>query len=63
MADDEIKRKIAKVIIASRKTLDPNFRAFWKNTAKTLAATHNVNLSEIENTPEYYIEIETRSYR
>jgi len=62
MNDDEIKRKIAKVIIASRKTLDPNFRAYWKATAKVLATKYNVSLSEIENSPEYYNEIKTRSY-
>jgi hypothetical protein len=62
MSDNEIKRKIAKVIIASRRTLDPNFCAYWKDTAKHMATKYNISLSEIEKSPEYYSETKTRSY-
>lgn len=62
MNDNEIKRKIAKVVIASRKTLNPSFKAYWKDTAKTLATKYNVSLTEIEKCPEYYNETKARSY-
>ena len=32
MNESEMKRKIAKVVIASRKSLDPTFKLYWKNT-------------------------------
>lgn len=62
MSEEDYKRKIAKVVIASRRTLDPSFRAYWKDTAKALATKYNVNLSEIEKCPEYYNEIEVSRY-
>ena len=62
MNDNEIKRKIAKVVIASRRTLNPSFKAYWKDTAKALATKYNVSLTEIENCPEYYNETKARSY-
>ena len=62
MSNDDVKRKIAKVVIASRKTLDPTFKAYWKNTAKTLATKYDVNLSEIEKCPEYYNETKAGRY-
>ena len=57
MNESDVKRKIAKVVIAGRKSLDPSFRMYWKNTAKTLATKYNVSLSEIEKCPEYYNEV------
>lgn len=54
MNESDVKRKIAKVVIASRKSLDPSFKMYWKNTAKTLATKYDVNLSEIEKCPEFY---------
>ena len=54
MSEDDIKRKIAKIVIAGRRTLDPSFRAYWKQTAKTMATKYNVSLTEIEKCPEYY---------
>ena len=62
MNDSEIRRKIAKVVIASRKTLDPSFKAYWKDTAKALATKYNVSLTEIEKCPEYYNEIKVGRY-
>lgn len=62
MSADDVKRKIAKVVIASRTTMDPTFKTYWKNTAKTLATKYNVNLSEIEKCPEYYNETKTSRY-
>jgi len=62
MNDSEIRRKIAKVVIASRRTLNPSFKAYWKDTAKALATKYNVSLTEIEKCPEYYNEIKARSY-
>lgn len=59
MSEEDIKRKIAKVVIAGRRTLDPSFKAYWKNTAKILATKYSVNLSEIEKCPEYYNETKT----
>ena len=61
MNESDVKRKIAKVVIASRKTLDPSFRMYWKNTAKTLATKYDVNLSEIEKCPEFYNEVKVSS--
>lgn len=46
-------RKISKIVIASKRTIDPTFRAFWKNTAKSLATKYNVSLKEIEKSVEY----------
>jgi len=62
MSTDDVKRRIAKVVIASRRTLDPSFRAYWKHTAETLATKYNVNLSEIEKCPEYYNETKASRY-
>ena len=62
MSEEDYKRKIAKVVIASRRTLDPTFKAYWKYTAKALATKYNVNLSEIEKCPEYYNEIKASRY-
>jgi len=59
MTDEDVKRKIGKVVIASRNAIDPSFRSYWQNTAKTLATKYNVNLSEIENNLELYNESET----
>jgi hypothetical protein len=60
--DSEIKRKISKIVIASKITLDPSFRQYWKDTATSLSTKYNVSLSEIENSSEYRNEIKTRSY-
>jgi hypothetical protein len=60
--DSEIKRKISKIVIASKRTLDPSFRQYWKNTANSLVTKYNVSISEIENSPEYHNEIKTSSY-
>tara|TARA_Y100000389_G_scaffold205007_1_gene261889 strand:- start:1470 stop:1715 length:246 start_codon:yes stop_codon:yes gene_type:complete len=54
MNESDVKRKIARVVIAGRKSLDPSFKMYWKNTAKTLATKYDVNLSEIEKCPEFY---------
>lgn len=62
MSEEDIKRKIAKVVLASRRTLNPSFRAYWKDTAKAMATKYNVNLSEIEKCPEYYDEAKTSRY-
>jgi hypothetical protein len=62
MNDSEIKRKISKIVIASKRTLDPSFRQYWKDTATSLSTKYNVSLSEIENSSEYRNEIKTRSY-
>ena len=32
MSEEDYKRKIAKVVIASRTTMDPTFKTYWKNT-------------------------------
>ena len=61
MNDNEIKRKIAKVVLASRRTLNPSFKAYWKDTAKTLATKYNVSLTEIEKSPEYYANVKVSS--
>jgi hypothetical protein len=60
--NSDIKRKIAKIVIASKRTLDPSFRQYWKDTATSLSTKYNVSLSEIENSSEYRNEIKTRSY-
>jgi len=62
MNDDEIKRKIAKVVLASRRTLNPSFKAYWKDTAKAMATKYNVSLTEIEKCPEYYNEVKASRY-
>jgi len=54
MSNDQAKRKIANCIMASKRALDPSFRAYWKDTASKLAKTYNVNLTEIEKSPEFY---------
>lgn len=60
--DSEIKRKISKIVIASRRSLDPSFRQYWKDTAKKLATKHQISLSEIENSSEFNIEIKATRY-
>jgi hypothetical protein len=57
MSEEDYKRKIAKIVIAGRRTLDPTFKAYWNHTAKTLATKYKVSLSEIEKCPEYYNEV------
>lgn len=54
MSKEQARRKIANCIMASKRALDPSFRAYWKDTATKLATTHNVSLSEIEKSPEFY---------
>lgn len=61
MNESDVKRKIAKVVIASRKTLDPSFKAYWDNTAKSMASKYNVSLAEIEKCPEFYNEVKVSS--
>jgi len=62
MNESDYKRKIAKVILASKRSLNPSFRAYWKDTAKSLATKYNVNLSDIEKCPEYYDEAKISSH-
>jgi ABC-type phosphate/phosphonate transport system substrate-binding protein len=62
MNDSEIKRKISKIVIASRRSLDPSFRQYWKDAATKLATKHQINLSEIENSSEFNIEIKATRY-
>lgn len=62
MSEDEVKRKIAKIVMASRKALDPSFRAYWKDTAKKMCTKYNVSLTEIEKCPEYYNETKASRY-
>lgn len=62
MNDDEIKRKIAKVVLASRKTLNPSFKAYWKDAAKAMATKYSISLTEIEKCPEYYDEVKVSRY-
>lgn len=59
MSDDDVKRKISRVIVAGKNALDPSFRTYWQNTAKSMASKYNVNLSEIENNLELYSETKT----
>lgn len=61
MNDVDVKRKIAKVVIARRKTLDPSFQSYWDTTAKSLATKYNVSLTEIEKSPEYYANVKVGS--
>lgn len=61
MTDDDVKRKIAKVVIAKRKTIDPSFKSYWDTTAKNLATKYNVSLTEIEKSPEYYANVKASS--
>lgn len=61
MNDDDVKRKIAKVVIAKQKTINPSFKSYWDSTAKNLATKYNVNLKEIEKSPEYYANVKTSS--
>ena len=61
MTDDDVKRKIAKLVIAKRNTLDPSFRSYWDVTAKNLASKYNVSLTEIEKSPEYYVNVKASS--
>jgi len=61
MTDDDVKRKIAKVIIAKRRALDPSFQSYWGVTAKNLATKYNVSLTEIEKSPEYYANVKASS--
>ena len=61
MTDDDVKRKIAKVVIAKRKTIDPSFQSYWDTTAKNLATKYNVSLTEIEKSPEYYANVKASS--
>lgn len=61
MTDDDVKRKIAKVVIAKQKTIDPSFKSYWDTTAKNLATKYNVSLTEIEQSPEYYANVKASS--
>lgn len=54
MKENDVKRKIANCIVASRKTVNPSFKSYWQDTAGKLATKYNVNISEIEKSPEFY---------
>lgn len=54
MSIENIQRKIANCLLASKRTLNPEFRAYWMDTAKKLAKKYDVNLTEIEKHPEFY---------
>jgi len=54
MSKETVQRKIANCIMASKRALDPSFRAYWKDTASKLATQYNVNLEEIKKHPEFY---------
>lgn len=54
MDDTTVKRKIANCIVASRRTVNPSFRSYWQDTAVKMATKYNVNISEIEKSPEFY---------
>jgi len=58
MNDNDVKRKIAKVVVAGQRALDPSFKSFWNDKAQKLATKYNVNLSEIKQCPEFYNEVE-----
>ena len=61
MTDNDVKRKIAKVVIAKRNAMDPSFKYYWDTTAKSLASKYDVSLVEIEKAPEYYANVKTSS--
>lgn len=47
MSKDLAVKRILNCIKASRRTLNPQFYAYWLNTAQTLARKYNVNLGEV----------------
>jgi hypothetical protein len=49
MSRDLAVKRILNCIKASRQTLNPQFYAYWLDTAETLARKYNVNLGELVN--------------
>jgi hypothetical protein len=59
---DQNTRRVVNCLNASRRTLDPSFRAYWKDTAKKLATKNSIDLKEITKNLELYnAEVETSS--
>ena len=61
MKKSDVERKVARMVMAGRRALDPSFRAYWKHSASKLATKYNVSLSEIEQCPEFYDESKVSS--
>ena len=58
MSKESIQRKIANCVQAEKRALDPSFKAYWKNTAETLANKYadkyDISLDDIKQSPEFY---------
>jgi hypothetical protein len=51
--ESEIKTRISEFVLASRRTIDPMYNAYWKDKAKNMANSYNMNLQDIERSQEF----------
>ena len=61
MDTNTAKRKIANCIAASKRSLNPSFQSYWKDTANKLGVKYNVDVKEIEKSPEFYQSVNSAS--
>ena len=47
-------QRVINCLKAEKRTLDPSFRAYWKDTAHTMAAKNNIDIADVKQKLEIY---------
>ena len=47
-------QRVINCLKAEKRTLDPSFRSYWKDTAPTLAAKNNIDIADVKQKLEIY---------
>ena len=47
-------QRVINCLKAEKRTLDPSFRAYWKDTAHTMAAKNNIDIADVKEKLELY---------
>ena len=47
-------QRVINCLKAEKRTLDPSFRAYWKDTAHKLAVEHNIDIADVKDKLEIY---------
>ena len=47
-------QRVINCLKAEKRSLDPSFRAYWKDTAHTMAAKNNIDIADVKEKLEIY---------
>ena len=47
-------QRVINCLKAEKRTLDPSFRSYWKDTAHRLAAKNNIDIADVKQKLEIY---------